>query len=186
MNVESVDFDYKTELEQKQKIVKKFLIKKFETEADLAEISVTSGEDYKKEYGNLKVENFEELEKGQYDSEIKYLNKKRPLTSQDQTFNSGSENSQGNYQEFNTGRWTDVEHKKFLEAILIYGNEWKKVQKYISTRSSTQARSHAQKFFLRLKKNFRYSEENLPNDPSINGDKKGNILLNVTHRFSKI
>lgn len=53
---------------------------------------------------------------------------------------------------FKTGRWTKHEHKKFLEGICIYGNEWKRVQKHIETRSSTQARSHAQKFFLRLNK----------------------------------
>ena len=55
---------------------------------------------------------------------------------------------------FNNGRWTDEEHKKFIEGILEYGNEWKKVQKIIKTRSSTQARSHAQKFFLRIKKSL--------------------------------
>ena len=54
--------------------------------------------------------------------------------------------------EFHTGRWTDEEHQKFIEGILEYGNEWKKVQQIIKTRSSTQARSHAQKFFLRVKK----------------------------------
>ena len=29
----------------------------------------------------------------------------------------------------NTGRWNQEEHKKFIEALFIYGNEWKKVQK---------------------------------------------------------
>jgi SHAQKYF class myb-like DNA-binding protein len=68
---------------------------------------------------------------------------------------------------FNVGRWSDNEHKKFLEAILKYGNEWKKVQNFILTRSSTQARSHAQKFFLRLKK-YIFSSAN--EDSSINDD----------------
>lgn len=45
----------------------------------------------------------------------------------------------------NHGRWTNEEHKKFLEAIEIYGRDWKKVQGYVGTRTSTQARSHAQK-----------------------------------------
>jgi SHAQKYF class myb-like DNA-binding protein len=53
---------------------------------------------------------------------------------------------------FSTGRWTQEEHVKFVEAMFLYGNEWKRVQEYIKTRSSTQARSHAQKFFIRLKK----------------------------------
>ncbi len=54
---------------------------------------------------------------------------------------------------FNTGRWQKEEHQRFVEAILKFGNEWKKVQKYVKTRSSTQARSHAQKFFYKIKKN---------------------------------
>ena len=45
----------------------------------------------------------------------------------------------------------EEEHQKFIDGILEYGNEWKKVQQIIKTRSSTQARSHAQKFFLKLK-----------------------------------
>lgn len=52
---------------------------------------------------------------------------------------------------YNCGRWQSDEHKRFIEAILKYGNEWKAVQKHVGTRSSTQARSHAQKFFLKIK-----------------------------------
>ena len=33
-----------------------------------------------------------------------------------------------------------------------FGNEWKDVQDYVKTRSSAQARSHAQKFFMKIKK----------------------------------
>ena len=51
------------------------------------------------------------------------------------------------------GRWSKEEHDKFIEGIIKFGNDWKKVQKYVSTRSSTQARSHAQKFLLKLKNN---------------------------------
>ena len=54
--------------------------------------------------------------------------------------------------EYNTGRWTNDEHIKFIQGILKYGNEWKRVQSIIKTRSSTQARSHAQKYFLKIKK----------------------------------
>lgn len=52
---------------------------------------------------------------------------------------------------FNNGRWTEEEHCKFIEAILKYGNEWKHVQNFVGTRSSTQARSHAQKIFMKIK-----------------------------------
>jgi SHAQKYF class myb-like DNA-binding protein len=53
---------------------------------------------------------------------------------------------------FHCGRWQQDEHQRFIEAILKYGNEWKLVQKHVGTRSSTQARSHAQKFFVKMKK----------------------------------
>jgi SHAQKYF class myb-like DNA-binding protein len=52
---------------------------------------------------------------------------------------------------YNIGRWTEDEHRRFIEAILKHGNEWKSVQKHIKTRSSTQSRSHSQKFFLKIK-----------------------------------
>jgi SHAQKYF class myb-like DNA-binding protein len=58
-------------------------------------------------------------------------------------------NRDGNY---NCGRWTPEEHQRFIEAIMKFGNEWKQVQKHVGSRSSTQARSHAQKFFVKIKK----------------------------------
>ena len=51
------------------------------------------------------------------------------------------------------GRWSREEHKKFIEAIIKFGNNWKDVQEYVNSRTSTQARSHAQKFFEKIKKN---------------------------------
>ena len=51
----------------------------------------------------------------------------------------------------NSGRWSFKEHIQFIEAIAEYGKNWKKVQKHIGSRSSTQTRSHAQKFLLKLK-----------------------------------
>ena len=56
------------------------------------------------------------------------------------------------------GRWHLSEHKKFLEAIIKYGNDWKKVEKHIGTRNSSQARSHAQKFFIKLKEEQKQSK----------------------------
>ncbi|MCQ2821509.1 MAG: SANT/Myb-like DNA-binding domain-containing protein [archaeon] len=54
---------------------------------------------------------------------------------------------------YGQGRWTREEQSRFVEAIMIYGNNWKKIQRHISTRSEKQARSHAQKFLLKLKNN---------------------------------
>ena len=50
----------------------------------------------------------------------------------------------------NQGRWSKIEHCRFLEALKLYGKNWKKVQQHVQTRTSTQARSHAQKFFVKL------------------------------------
>ncbi len=50
------------------------------------------------------------------------------------------------------GRWKRDEHVRFLEALKIHGKEWRRVQDYVKTRTSTQARSHAQKFFIKLEK----------------------------------
>jgi len=97
-------------------------------------------------------------------------------------------NSNSNKIIYNTGRWSEEEHLKFIDGILEYGNEWKKVQNLIGTRSSTQARSHAQKFFLRLKKNFNLDNEILsesnstavsPVNNSCNiNDENGNYMKN--------
>ncbi|CDW77869.1 UNKNOWN [Stylonychia lemnae] len=52
----------------------------------------------------------------------------------------------------NQGRWNKQEHIRFLEALKLYGKNWRDVQKHVQTRSSTQARSHAQKFFVKLQR----------------------------------
>ena len=49
----------------------------------------------------------------------------------------------------NVGRWSYNEHVKFIEAVVKYGKNWSDVQDYIGTRSSSQARSHAQKFLMK-------------------------------------
>lgn len=51
-----------------------------------------------------------------------------------------------------SGRWTKEEHFRFLAALKLYGKEWRKVQLHVGTRTSTQARSHAQKFFVKIEK----------------------------------
>jgi SHAQKYF class myb-like DNA-binding protein len=53
---------------------------------------------------------------------------------------------------YKMGRWTKDEHFRFLEALKLFGKEWKKVQEHVMSRTSTQARSHAQKFFNKLEK----------------------------------
>ena len=41
------------------------------------------------------------------------------------------------------GRWTDKEHKLFLEGLKMYDNDWGRVQRHLKTRSCNQIRSHA-------------------------------------------
>lgn len=53
----------------------------------------------------------------------------------------------------NGGRWNKDEQRRFAEAVLKYGNDWKKIQNHISSRNITQVRSHAQKFLMKLKEN---------------------------------
>lgn len=50
------------------------------------------------------------------------------------------------------GRWTEEEQRLFASAIQIYGKRWKKLEQIMGTRTSTQCRSHGQKYFLKLKK----------------------------------
>lgn len=37
-------------------------------------------------------------------------------------------------------------------AIMQFGKDWRKVEQYVRTRTSSQVRSHAQKFFNKLQK----------------------------------
>lgn len=91
------------------------------------------------------LSNEENINKNIMNEEINnnLANKNIPLKKQK---NINNENSK-----YSSGRWNLEEHKKFLDAIIKYGNDWKEVEKHIGTRSSSQARSHAQKFFIKLK-----------------------------------
>ena len=79
------------------------------------------------------------------DSQIKFIIKK--------SFNEGNECKKKYSNNFisNEGRWSEEEHEKFLEGIVLYGINWKKVKTLIETRTLMQVRSHAQKFFNKMK-----------------------------------
>mmetsp|Transcript_37732 Transcript_37732/g.38401 ORF Transcript_37732/g.38401 Transcript_37732/m.38401 type:complete len:120 (-) Transcript_37732:747-1106(-) len=51
-----------------------------------------------------------------------------------------------------SGRWTDDEHKLFLEGVKLYHKNWKKLAVFIKTRTPVQVRAHAQKYFRKLGK----------------------------------
>ena len=47
--------------------------------------------------------------------------------------------------------WSEEEHRRFLEAVRCFGaHNHKAIASYVSTRNSTQVRSHSQKFFKKL------------------------------------
>mmetsp|Transcript_35263 Transcript_35263/g.43532 ORF Transcript_35263/g.43532 Transcript_35263/m.43532 type:complete len:266 (+) Transcript_35263:97-894(+) len=49
---------------------------------------------------------------------------------------------------YRVGRWDKREHQAFLKGLKLYGRSWKRISEYVATRSSVQARTHAQKYFL--------------------------------------
>lgn len=52
--------------------------------------------------------------------------------------------------EESAGRWTPEEQKLFLDGLMMYGKDWKRMAPLIKTRSLVQIRTHAQKVFKKL------------------------------------
>lgn len=51
----------------------------------------------------------------------------------------------------NTGRWLQEEHERFLRGLNLFGKKWTKVAEVVGTRTTVQVRSHAQKYFQKVK-----------------------------------
>jgi SHAQKYF class myb-like DNA-binding protein len=50
------------------------------------------------------------------------------------------------------GRWTAEEHHMFLRGLKRHGRAWSKIAKTIPNRTTTQVRTHAQKYFIKVER----------------------------------
>ena len=105
----------------------------------------------KKEKGKTQTQNKKEINlKKNGNNNLKH--KQRHLPTKNNNINYNNKN-------YSAGRWKSDEHQRFIDAIIRYGNNWRQVQKCVGTRSSTQTRSHAQKFFEKLKRSKIFKRE---------------------------
>ena len=65
--------------------------------------------------------------------------------------------------QINSGKWSRIENTLFIEGVIKYKCNWKRIQKSIKTRTITQTRSHAQKIFIKIK-----NKNIIPEDKHIN------------------
>ncbi len=83
----------------------------------------------------------------------------------------------------NKGRWTQEEHKIFMQEYEKYGNNCMQIARVLSTRTPAQIKKHAESFFKQyLKTNSaavkRYGESLSPN-------KKAQVLVNDSAAHQK-
>ena len=131
--------------------------------------------------------------------QIKFiLTKNQPLSVNLLQKKTSSKHSESNIEteNGNNGRWNKDEQKRFAEAILLYGNDWKKIQNHISSRNITQIRSHAQKFLMKLKQKEFLKEKGLDQYLSwtkivnflrrtLTNDELKNVLFSVEENINK-
>eukprot|EP00584_Thalassiosira_punctigera_P025366 CAMPEP_0172577178 /NCGR_PEP_ID=MMETSP1067-20121228/138100_1 /TAXON_ID=265564 ORGANISM="Thalassiosira punctigera, Strain Tpunct2005C2" /NCGR_SAMPLE_ID=MMETSP1067 /ASSEMBLY_ACC=CAM_ASM_000444 /LENGTH=313 /DNA_ID=CAMNT_0013369863 /DNA_START=125 /DNA_END=1066 /DNA_ORIENTATION=+ len=69
----------------------------------------------------------------------------------------------------NTGRWTAEEHRLFLAASSQYGNKWRKIAAHLQTRTASQVRTHALKYYAKV------------NEAKKNGGDVGDVDVAFSH-----
>eukprot|EP00882_Tetradesmus_deserticola_P020937 GHRQ01022628.1.p1 GENE.GHRQ01022628.1~~GHRQ01022628.1.p1 ORF type:complete len:145 (+),score=11.43 GHRQ01022628.1:154-588(+) len=62
-------------------------------------------------------------------------------------------------------KWDAVEHAKFVEALKLYGRQWRKIEEHVGSKTAVQIRSHAQKFFAKLSKGTASESEKIEVPP---------------------
>ncbi|KRX10483.1 Homeodomain protein [Pseudocohnilembus persalinus] len=115
-----------------------------------------------------KEQNFiEEIKNSSLNEEVKPLNSDKVLQQQqqqqqeEQSTTNDMNNNSNNLKQFEEGRWSKEEHQRFLDAIELYNKNWKKVEEHVGTRNGAQIRSHAQKFFNKIKKEVKKKNQGL-------------------------
>jgi SHAQKYF class myb-like DNA-binding protein len=63
------------------------------------------------------------------------------------------------------GRWSDHEHRVFLDGLNHYGKQWKTIATMIGTRTVVQVRTHAQKYFQKMERSSGSSDESVTRSP---------------------
>ena len=93
-------------------------------------------------------------EESKDENSSKLLGKKRIVFSVEKDLENNKKSYSEKYSDDNLseGRWSYVEQIKFIEGLSKDGTNWKKIKETINTRTLPQIRSHAQKFFKRLKR----------------------------------
>ena len=87
----------------------------------------------------------------------------------------------------NEGRWTDEEHRKFLEAydamvaVDPARRRWPNVAAAVGTRSTTQCRSHAQKYFKKIRR-AQKKRRAAPAAPVVVTDSESSLDVSSTSR----
>lgn len=85
------------------------------------------------------------------------------------------------------GRWSEEEHKVFLEGLEKHGKQWKLIAGMIGTRTVVQVRTHAQKYFQRMERhqqNGGASSDPTPK-PAASTKRKMSLPASLPSRVSK-
>ncbi|CAM6082286.1 unnamed protein product [Calypogeia fissa] len=53
--------------------------------------------------------------------------------------------------------WTNEERQRFKKALKTFGTDFAAIAKFVGTRSSTQVRTHAQKYYAKLIRDYKRS-----------------------------